>query len=429
MEITVKQLSETTVRATISIGSQALADAEAVATTKLSKSVKVPGFRAGKVPPSVAAKHVDPAALASQTMDDAISKAIAEAFVEKDIQAIDRPQVEVKKYVPSESLEFTAEVAVMPKITLGDYKKLGVKQVKIEVTESDVNEVITRMQAGFAEKKEVSRAAKDGDDVVIDFVGKKDDIAFDGGTATDYTLTLGSGQFIPGFEAQIEGHKEGDTFDVNVEFPKEYHAKDLAGQPVIFSVTLKKVTERVLPELNDEFAAKAGPFKTLAELKADITAELTKQKERENSDAYKDQLIQALVEKSEVPVPDILIDDQVAAIERDVQQNLMYRGMTVDAYVEAQGFSDIDDWKEKEVKPAATRRVQAGLVLAELSKAENMQLTEQEIDEHLQIHKDQVAKQPEALEQLSTPEARREVANHYLTEKTIDRLVQLNSKK
>lgn len=429
MEITVKQLSETTVRATISVGSQALADAEAVATIKLSKSIKVPGFRAGKVPPSVAAKHVDPAALASQTMDDAISKAIAEAFVEKNIQAIDRPQVEVKKYVPGESLEFTAEVAVMPTITLGDYKKLGVKPVKTAVSESDVNEVITRMQEGFAEKKEVSRAAKDGDDVLIDFIGKKDDVAFEGGTATDYTLTLGSGQFIPGFEAQIEGHKEGDEFDVSVEFPKEYHAKDLAGQPVVFSVTLKKVTERVLPELNDEFAAKAGPFKTLAELKADITAELTKQKERENSDAYKDQLIQALVEKSEVPVPDVLIDDQVAAIERDVQQNLMYRGMTVDAYVEAQGFADIDDWKEKEVKPAAKRRVQAGLVLAELSKAEKMQLTEQEIDEHLQIHKDQVAKQPEALEQLSTPEARREVANHYLTEKTIDRLVELNSKK
>lgn len=427
MEVTRKNLSDTKVQLTISVGSKELADAEQVALTKLSKNVKVPGFRAGKVPASVAAKNVDPRALQEQALDDAISKAVAEAFLNEKLQALDRPAVEVKKYIPGESLEFTAEVEVIPEIKLGDYKKLSAKPEKAEVTAKDVDEIIDRMRQGFATKKEADRAAKNGDEVVIDFAGKKDGVAFDGGTATDYTLTLGAGQFIPGFEEGVVGHKAGDTFDLDLKFPKDYHAKDLAGASVVFTTTLKKVLDAELPEVNDEFAAKAGPFTSVKELKDDIKREISAQKERQAGEKFKDALITELIEKSTIPVPEVLVEDQMRSIEQDFERNLMYQGLTVDQYLETQKFKDIDDWREKEVRPTALKRVQAGLVLAKITELENVTVTEDEIDEHVEVHKKEYANNPEALKQFETPEVRRDIANHFVTEQTIERLVALNS--
>lgn len=426
METTVKNLSDTKVQITISLGAKELTDAEKTALNKLSKSTKVPGFREGKVPAGVAAKHVDQAALQEQTLDDAMSKAIAETFMKDNIQAIDRPSVEVKKYVPRESLEFVATVEVLPEIKLGDYKTLNAKPEKVAVSAKEVDEIIDRMRQGFAEKEEVTRAAKDGDEVVIDFVGKKDGVAFDGGTATDYTLTLGGGQFIPGFEEGVIGHKLDETFDLELAFPKEYHSADLAGQKVTFTVTLKKILEQKLPKLDDQFAKKAGPFETVEQLKDDIRSELKKQKEKEADDKWKDALITELIEKSTVTVPEILLEDQMRSIEQDFQQNLMYRGLSLEAYIQTQKYKDLEDWREKEVKPTAEKRVQAGLVLSEVTRAEKLTLTDAEIDEHVEVHKEQYANNPEALKQFETPEVRRDIANHFLTEKTIDRLIDLN---
>lgn len=427
MEITTKQLSDTRVRLTITVDAKALADAQQVALTKLSQTVKVPGFRAGKVPASVAAKHVDLNTLQDHTLDNALSRAVAEAFLKEKLQALDRPSVEVQKFVPGETLEFTAEVDVLPKVALGDYKKLSAKKEKSSVAAKEIDEIIERMRQGFAEKKEVKRAAASGDDVVIDFVGKKDGVAFEGGTATDYTLSIGAGQFIPGFEEGIIGHKAGDEFDLSLAFPADYHAKELAGQAVVFTVTLKKVTEAELPALDAEFAKKAGPFTTIDELKADIKRELLTKKDREAGEAFKDALISELVEKSTVPVPDILVEDQMRSIERDFEQNLQYQGLSLDMYLEANKFKDRDDWREKDVRTTAKKRVQAGLVLAELTKAENVSVTEKEIDDHVEVHKKQYAGNVEALKQFESPEVRQDIGNHYLTEKTIERLIALNS--
>ncbi len=428
MKTTVKNLSETKVELTISLGKDELKAAEQVALTKLAKSIKVPGFRKGNVPASVAAKHVDPAMLAEQTLEDALSKAVADAYLKEEIQALDRPAVEVKKYVPGSELEFTAEAEILPKVTLGDYKKLKAESKKITVAAKDVDEIIERMRSGFAEKKEVERAAKDGDEVTIDFVGKKNDVAFDGGTATDYNLTLGSNSFIPGFEEGIVGKKIGETFDLPLEFPKDYHVADLKGAKVVFTTTLKAIKEIVLPKVDDDFATKAGPFKTVEELKADIKRELTAQKEREAAESLKDDLVKQLVEISKVPVPEILIKDQAESIERDMTQNLMYQGLTLDQYLENKGFESKEKWLETEVKEAAEKRVQAGLVLAELSKVEKIEATNQELDDHVAMYKQQYAKNPQMVAQFDQPEARRDVANRLLTEKTVERLVELNTK-
>lgn len=424
MKTSVNQLSDTKVAVTITVDKQALADAEQVALTKLAKNIKAPGFRKGKVPVSVAAKYVDPNSLAQQTLDDALSKAVSQVFTEQNIQALDRPQVEVKKFVPGEELEFVAEVEVLPKVTLGNYKKLGVKKTVGKVQDADIEDVIERMRKGYAERKDVTREAKDGDEVVIDFVGKRDGKAFDGGSAKDYTLSLGANQFIPGFEEGVIGHKAGDEFDIPLKFPDDYHAEALAGADVVFSISLKAVKEVVLPELTDELAAKAGPFTSVDKLKNDITRELTKAKEREALDKFKDELIGKLIENSTVPVPEILVADQRKSIEQDMTQNLMYQGLTLDNYLGTKKLT-YDEWLETEVKDAAENRVKAGLVLAELSKVEKITATDEELAAKIRQYQEQYGKQ--SGQDFTTPEVQRDIANRLLTDKTIDHLVELNT--
>lgn len=426
MKTTVKKLSDTKVELTISLGSEELSAAEQVALTKMAADVKVPGFRKGKVPISVAAKHVNPAALQEQTLDNALSKAVAEAFIAEKIQALDRPAVDVKKFVPGQELEFTAEVEIIPPVKLGNYKKLKAKRQAVKVEDKEVEEIITRMRENFTEKTEVKRAAKEGDEAVIDFTGKKDDVPFDGGAAKGFALKLGSGQFIPGFEEGVVGHKAGKTFDLKLTFPKDYHAKELAGADVVFTVTLHKVNELSLPEVNDEFAAKCGPFTSADELKADIKREITAQKEREADEKLKDELVGELAEASKVALPELLIDDQVRSIEQDLMQNLMYRGLTLDSYLQTQKFTDKDDWRAKEARPAAEKRVKAGLVLAELSKELGVEVSHEELSAQIEAMKQQYGKDPKIAERFNDPNVHRDIANRMITDKTVEKLIELN---
>ena len=428
MKTTVKKLSDTKVCLTITLGADELNAAEQVALTKMARDLKVPGFRKGKVPVSVAAKHVNPMALQEQVLDNALSKAVAEAFMNEKLQALERPSVEVKKFVPNQEVEFTAEATVVPPVKLGDYKKLKAKSQAVKVEAKDVDEIIKRMQQNFVDKTEVKRAAREGDEVIIDFVGKKDGVAFDGGSAKDFALKLGGGQFIPGFEEGVVGHKVGETFDLDLEFPKDYHAENLAGAKVVFSVTLHKVNELKLPELNDEFAAKCGPFTDIKELKADIKREITAQKEREAKEKLKDELVAELADSSKVALPELLIDDQLRSIEQDLMQNLSYRGLTTDSYLKAQGFKDKADWQKKEARPAAEKRVKAGLVLAELSKELGVEVSREELDAQISTFKQQYGKDAKLAARFDDPNVHRDIANRMITDKTIDKLVELNSK-
>ncbi|NLA42785.1 trigger factor [Candidatus Saccharibacteria bacterium] len=427
MKKSVKYLSDTKVAVTVSLDSKELAEAEQVALVKLGKEIKVAGFRKGKVPASVVAKHVNPDTLAQQTLERALSKSVAEAFVDSDLQALDRPEVDVKKFVPGNELEFVAEAEVLPKIELGDYKSLEAKPKAVKVSKKDVDEIIGRIKKGYAEKKPVDRAVKDGDEVNIDFEGKKDGVPFDGGKGEKYDLVIGSGSFIPGFEEGIIGKKKGETFDLKVTFPKTYHVADLKGADVVFTTKINEVKEVVEPELTDELASKAGPFKTVKDLEDDIKREITQQKEREAAEKLKDALVTELVGKSKVPVPDILVEDQMKSIEQDMVQNLMYQGLTLDNYLTEKNFKDKDTWLDSEVKEAATNRVKAGLVLAELSKVLKVEATEKELLEKM----NQLGAQypnDEVREQLKTPEAQRDIANRLLTDKTIEMLVELNKR-
>ena len=427
MKTTVTHESDTRVKVVVAADHAELAAAEQVALKRLAKTIKVNGFRTGHVPLEIVKKHTDSNALAQETLDAALNRAVAEAFLNNNLQVLARPEVEIKKYVPGELLEFTAEADVLPEVKLGDYKKLKAKKAAVNVDKKEIDEVIQRIQKGLSEKKEVKRAAKLGDEVVIDFVGKKDGEAFQGGTGKDYPLVLGSNSFIPGFEDALVGLKAGDTKDVKLAFPKDYHAKDLAGQDVVFEVTVKKVNSVKLPALDDKFAAKAGPFTSMDDLRKDIKAEITAQAERRAKDDLKDELVKQLVAKSTVSVPSVLRDDQIRSLEQDLRQNLMYRGRTLEQYFEEKGYADRDAWVKAEANDAADARIKAGLVLAQLSKELKIEATADELAAHINAYKQQYANNPKMAKHFDKPEAQREVANRLITEKTVDKLVELNS--
>jgi trigger factor len=426
MKYTRKDLSQTKIELTVKLDANDLADVRPAAVAKLSKSLKAPGFRPGKVPAKLAEKYLDPVKLENQVLENAVNKFLIKAIEDEKVRVLDRPQVEITEFEPSEKLEITASVEILPVVKLGDYKKLKVKKEAKKVIKSDIEAVIDQMRRGFSDKKEVERQAKDADEVWIDFDGfdeKGESVA--GASGKDYPLVLGSSSFIPGFEDGLIGHKKDDTFDLPLVFPKDYHHAPLAGAKVSFKVTVKKVNEVVLPEVDDEFAKKCGDFKDLKEYQEDVKNELQAQHERQALDKFKDDLVEKLIEVSDVPVPEILLNDQIDSIERDTTQNLRYRGQSLEDYLKSIDKTR-DQWCEDELKSAAERRVQAGLVLAELGQQEKINITKEELELRLQ-ELINTNPNPDMRKYLETPESRASLANRVLTEKTVERLVELNS--
>ena len=426
MKTKLKNISDVKVELTISLGTEELKAAEQVALTKIAKEVKIEGFRKGKAPLEMVAAQVDTNLLNQETLENALSKSVAEAFLKEKVQAINRPEVDVKKFIPGAELEFTATTEIMPKVELGDYKKLGVKRGAIKVSKKEVKETIERILKNFSEKKKVEREAKNGDEIIIDFLGKKDGVAFDGGKAEKFPLELGSKSFIPGFEEGLIGKKAGDELSLDLEFPKDYHAKDLAGAKVVPEVKIHEVQENVEPEINEEFLSKIGDFKTKEEFEKQIEEDLKTQKQAEADEKFKDELVKKLAEAPKVPVPEILLEDQKRSIEMDMQQNLMYSGLSLEDYLDRMGKAR-EEWLEKDVKEAAEMRVKSGLALAELSKVEKVESSIEELDARIAQLKEQYGNSKEVQKQLSSDDVRRNLANQILTEKTIDLLVKFNS--
>ena len=425
MKTTVKKLSDTKVEIKVVLDKKELAAAREKAVTRLAADVKIAGFRKGKVPTNMAEKHLNPNDIAQVALDIAVRTAVPEAFMSNKQNPLVVPEVNVIKYVPDEEAEFTATADILPDVKIGDYKKLGVKKTKINVTEKDVNEILNNIANAYAEKKVVKRAAKDGDEVVIDFTGKKDGKEFDGGKARDYTLALGSHSFIPGFEEGIVGHEVGDKFDLNLTFPKDYHAKELAGQKVVFEVLLKQVSEKTTPKLDAELAKKCGPFKSIDELKADIKKNLEAQNAHKAEEKFKDDLVMALVKKSTVSAPEILISDQLRFIKDDISRNAAAQGLKFEDYLKQTGQTE-EQW-EKEAKKIAEARVKASLVLQILARDEKITVDDKDVDAKLAELRDVYKKSDEALKNLKDPRVRQDLKNRMTIEKTLDLIVKANS--
>ncbi len=424
MKTKLKKLSDSRVEITVTLDAKDLKDASEKALEKLAKEIRVEGFRKGKVPVEVAKKFVPENDLNAETADIAVRNTIIKAFQDNERSPLVLPSANITKYVPGDLLEYVATADIIPEIKLGDYKKLGVKMGTAKVTEKDIENVLNNIATSFAEKKAIKRAAKLEDEVVIDFTGKKDGKAFDGGSAKDYKLTLGSGSFIPGFEDGIVGHEPGDKFELKLTFPKDYGVKDLVGAKTVFEVLLKQVNEITKPKIDDELAKKCGPFKTVAELKADIKKNLASQTEHREEEKFKDDLIKALVEKSKVPAPEILVDDQMRIIRDDITRNATSQGLSLDDYLKRAGETK-ESW-EKEARKIAEQRVKASLALQTLAVEQKITVSDDLVAAKIAELKDVYKKSPEALKSLKDPNVKMDIKNRMIIEATLDFLVKNN---
>ena len=424
MKTKLKKLSDSRVEITVMLDAKDLKDASEKALEKLAKEIRVEGFRKGKVPVEVARKFVPENDLNAETADIAVRNTIIKAFQDNEKSPLVLPNANITKYVPGDLLEYVATADIIPEVKLGDYKKLGVKMEVAKVTEKDIENVLNNIATSFAEKKAIKRAAKLEDEVVIDFTGKKDGKAFDGGSAKDYKLTLGSGSFIPGFEDGIVGHEPGDKFELKLTFPKDYGVKDLAGAKTVFEVLLKQINEITKPKIDDELAKKCGPFKTVAELKADIKKNLASQTEHREEEKFKDDLIKALIEKSKVPAPEILVDDQMRIIRDDITRNATSQGLSLDDYLKRAGETK-ESW-EKEARKIAEQRVKASLALQTLAVEQKITVSDDLVAAKIAELKDVYKKSPEALKSLKDPNVKMDIKNRMIIEATLDFLVKNN---
>ncbi len=423
-----EDIDKNKVKFTVTVDKETISKSHGKAIKSLGKDVKVPGFRKGHVPMEVLERAIDPARLAQAEINDAINESVIELIETEDLQLLDQPTVSVTKYVPNDTLEFTAEIEVVPPVKLGDPTKLKVKKPEAKVDKEQIDDVIKRLQVNAAEKKSVDRAAKNGDEVIIDFTGFKDGEEFEGGKAKDYQLELGSGAFIPGFEDGIVGHKPGEKFDVNVTFPKEYGAKNLAGMKAVFKIELKKINELTLPELNDDFAKSfSADLTTMDALRKDIENELMRQEEASAREKYHSDLLDKLSEKSEVDVPQVLVDDQVPQMKQRFAQDLMYRGMDLKSYLEQTG-KDEKQWEKEDLRPSAEKRIRNSLVLRQFIKDYGVEVNEADLDEY-QNKIISRYNNPKMQENFKTPEARRQMREQLLIERANAKLAELNEGK
>ncbi|GIN66715.1 MULTISPECIES: trigger factor [Bacillus] len=350
---------------------------------KVVKQVSIPGFRKGKVPRALFEKRFGVEALYQDALDILLPVEYPKAVEEAGIEPVDRPEIDVEKIEKGESLIFTAKVTVKPEVKLGEYKGLGIEKDDTAVTDEDVQNELKSLQERQAELvvKEGGKV-EEGDTVVLDFEGFVDGEAFEGGKAENYSLEVGSGSFIPGFEDQLVGLEADAEKDVEVTFPEEYHAEDLAGKPAVFKVKIHEIKAKELPELDDEFAKDVDEeVETLAELTEKTKKRLEEAKENEADAKLREELVTKAAENAEIDIPQAMIDTELDRMMKEFEQRLQMQGMNLELYFQ---FSGQDETALKEqMKEDAEKRVKSNLTLEAIAKAEDLQVTDEEVEEEL----------------------------------------------
>ncbi len=345
--------------------------------------INIPGFRKGQAPRKMIERMYGPSVFFDEAFNSAFYDAYTKALDENaDIFPVDDPKVDVDEM--KDGIKFHAIVTVKPEVELGDYKGIKIEKVEYTVTAKSVNEEIQKAQEQASRRVEISdRAVKDGDIVTLDYKGVCEGVAFEGGTAENQELTIGSNTFIPGFEAQMIGMAIGETKDLNVTFPEQYHAENLKGKPAVFTVTVKKIEAKELPELNDEFAKNVSKFETMDEYKADVKANLKKQNEERANRENENALLSKIVENAKVEIPACMIEKQIDYIVRETEYQLsyMYRGLKFEDYLKYTGMTMEDFRKQNEAR--ATSDVKTRLVFEAIIKAENIDVTDAQVDEQV----------------------------------------------
>ncbi|MEM1502328.1 trigger factor [Domibacillus sp. 8LH] len=347
---------------------------------KVVKTINVPGFRKGKMPRPLFEQRFGVEALYQDAIDAILPEAYGNAIDETGIEPVDRPEIDVEQFEKGKPFIFTAKVTVKPEVTLGDYKGLEVEKENTEVTEEDVQNELKDLQKRHAELVVKEDGTVENDDtVVIDFEGFVNGEAFEGGQADNYSIVIGSGTFIPGFEEQLIGMKTGEEKDVEVTFPEEYHAEELAGKPATFKVKLHEIKAQELPELNDEFAKETDEeVETLEALKTKIQERLAEQKKNAAEQKLRDDLVEKAVANAQTDVPEAMINTEIDRMLQEFTQNLSMQGMNLDLYYQFSGQTEED--LRSQMKENAETRVRTSLTLEAIAEAENLEPTDEDVD-------------------------------------------------
>lgn len=382
MSVQVEKLEKNMAKLTVEVSAEDFKAAIKKAFNKNKNRFAIPGFRKGKAPQAMIEKMYGEGVFYEDAADEAINASYAEAMKESGLDIVSRPEVTIEKIGKDEPFVYSALVAVKPEVTLGQYKGVEVEKADVSVSAEDVEAELKKVQEQNARLLTVEdRGVEDGDQTVIDFEGFVDGKGFEGGKAEDYPLTIGSHSFIDTFEEQLIGKKIGEECEVNVTFPTEYHAADLAGKPATFKVTVKEIKVKELPELNDEFASEVSEFDTLDEYKKDVEKKLVEKKEIEANSKNEDAVVAKVVENATMEIPDKMIDAQAENMVQDMARRMQSQGLSLDMYLKYTGMT-VEQMKEQ-ARPDAEKRIRTRLVLEAVAKAENIQISDEKVDEEV----------------------------------------------
>lgn len=382
MSLQVEKMEKNMAKLTIEVSTEELDKAMQNAYLKARGKISIPGFRKGKAPRKMIEQMYGKGIFLEDAANALIPEHYSKALEECDLEIVSQPEIDVTQAEPGKAFIFTAEVAVKPEVTLGEYKGVEVPKSETEVTDEDIDAEIKKEQEKNSRTVTVEdRGAENGDITTIDFEGFVDGVAFEGGKGTDYPLTLGSGSFIPGFEDQLVGAKAGDHVEVNVTFPEEYQAAELAGKAAVFQCDVKKVETKELPELDDDFAQDVSEFDTLAEYREDVKKNLTEKKEKEARAAKENAAVDKAIENAEMEIPDTMLNTQVRQMMNDFASRMQSQGLTMEQYFQFTGMTA--EKMQEEMKPQALKRIQTRLVLEKIAETENIEVSEDEVNEEI----------------------------------------------
>ena len=382
MSLQVEKMEKNMAKLTIEVSAEDVEKAMQSAYQKAKGRISIPGFRKGKAPRKMIEQMYGKGVFLEDAVNALIPEHYSKALGECELEIVSQPKIDLVQTEPGKALIFTAEVAVKPEVTLGEYKGVEVPKSEIEVTDEEVDAEVKKEQEKNSRTINVEdRAAQLNDIVTIDFEGSVDGVPFDGGQATEYPLTLGSNTFIPGFEDQLVGAKVGDDVDVKVTFPEEYQAKELAGKEAIFKCAVKKIEAKELPELDDDFAKDVSEFDTLAEYKEHVKTNLVEKKENEAKHAKEDAAVDKNIENAQMDIPEAMLETQCRQMLDDFSRRMQSQGLSMDQYFQFTGMTA--EKMMEDMKPQALKRIQTRLVLEKVAEVENIQPTEEEVNEEI----------------------------------------------
>lgn len=382
MSLQVEKLEKNMAKLTIEVPASEFEKALQRAYNKQKKSINVPGFRKGKVPRAYIEKMYGAEIFYEEAVNDIMPTAYENELKGSDLPIVSRPEVKVEQVEKGKDFIFTAMVALKPEVTLGEYKGMEVDKVSTRVTQKEVDAKIQEEAEKNARSVSVEgRPVQENDEVVLDFEGFVDGVAFEGGKGENYPLTIGSGAFIPGFEEQLIGVNAEEEVEVNVTFPENYHSEELKGKEATFKCTVHEIKVKEVPEIDDEFAAEVSEFDTLDEYKADVKAQIKAQKEAEGKRKKEDQAVEKAVANATMEIPDAMIETQTEDMINELAQNIQYQGFTLEQYFQITGQTE--ETMKAEMRPQALKRIQTRLVLEAIAKAENIEISDEKLDEEI----------------------------------------------